>query len=370
MFAYEPLPSTTSIRLLELQRSPPGEIKCTLVTADLCNQPTYNALSYTWANPITIYERDVEEPLESLMDFLTASGSGPAIIDMDSLIYNSQHSTVPYEIAEWRVGQRHSITCNGRRLLVGHNLFRALLFFREMLEEHSQDVSTAWVEFDDEIAPNYLWTDAICINHDDIQERSCQVSLMLRIYGGARLVFGWLGEEDVFSELAISMLTNMCSHIVHHQPNRDECLKSHLRVVGLGLERRWLAVFVFLQRWWFRRIWIVQEAALARKMFMVCGPSVFHWHLLDIAIPFLFDDVVNLATNLMNRKAPNSLAPGQMSGAAMFPNTTSAPAQLGFKINPRDTLSFIEGIRSVRSQHGLRISQITSGDTAEDDISI
>ena len=39
MFTYEPLPSTTSIRLLELQRSPPGEIECTLITADLRDQP-------------------------------------------------------------------------------------------------------------------------------------------------------------------------------------------------------------------------------------------------------------------------------------------------------------------------------------------
>ncbi|KAG5807705.1 hypothetical protein H9Q74_007679 [Fusarium xylarioides] len=41
-----------------------------------------------------------------------------------------------------------------------------------------------------------LWIDAICINQDDIAERNSQVAMMSQIYGSARCVVAWLGEED------------------------------------------------------------------------------------------------------------------------------------------------------------------------------
>lgn len=63
LYSYESLCSATSIRLLELHPSEAGEIRCSQTNVDLDDNPTFVALSYTWRNPITVYERQDEEPL-------------------------------------------------------------------------------------------------------------------------------------------------------------------------------------------------------------------------------------------------------------------------------------------------------------------
>ena len=57
--------------------------------------------------------------------------------------------------------------------------------------------------------PRLLWIDAICINQDDIVERSEQVNKMASIYGSARLVILWLGEEAHESTLAVQTLRDV-----------------------------------------------------------------------------------------------------------------------------------------------------------------
>lgn len=44
--------------------------------------------------------------------------------------------------------------------------------------------------------PRRLWADQVCINQDDVAERSRQVRLMNRIYRGASEVLVWLGPDD------------------------------------------------------------------------------------------------------------------------------------------------------------------------------
>jgi hypothetical protein len=46
-----------------------------------------------------------------------------------------------------------------------------------------------------------LWVDQVCINQDDLAERSTQVLLMGRIYSSAQKVLSWLGEPPPFSGL-------------------------------------------------------------------------------------------------------------------------------------------------------------------------
>ncbi|KAK0642195.1 heterokaryon incompatibility protein-domain-containing protein, partial [Cercophora newfieldiana] len=41
-----------------------------------------------------------------------------------------------------------------------------------------------------------LWIDALCINQNDMQERSKQVSMMKRIFLGASSVFLWIGRDS------------------------------------------------------------------------------------------------------------------------------------------------------------------------------
>ncbi|PMD26839.1 hypothetical protein NA56DRAFT_562728 [Hyaloscypha hepaticicola] len=57
--------------------------------------------------------------------------------------------------------------------------------------------------------PRCLWIDAICINQDDIPERSEQVKKMASIYSRAQQVILWLGEESDQSTLAFKTLSKL-----------------------------------------------------------------------------------------------------------------------------------------------------------------
>jgi Heterokaryon incompatibility protein (HET) len=44
-------------------------------------------------------------------------------------------------------------------------------------------------------SPELLWIDALCINQNDLEERSTQVAMMKDIYARAAEVVIWLGQE-------------------------------------------------------------------------------------------------------------------------------------------------------------------------------
>src|ERR1700709_411881 len=54
--------------------------------------------------------------------------------------------------------------------------------------------------------PRTLWIDAICVNQEDLVERSSQVQLMRRTYHDATNVVFWLGDERTDSGLGFHLL--------------------------------------------------------------------------------------------------------------------------------------------------------------------
>lgn len=50
---------------------------------------------------------------------------------------------------------------------------------------------------------HYVWIDALCINQEDVLERSHQVSIMDKIYERAGYVLVWLGEDDGWTATAL-----------------------------------------------------------------------------------------------------------------------------------------------------------------------
>ncbi|UPL00019.1 hypothetical protein LCI18_010953 [Fusarium solani-melongenae] len=93
-----------------------------------------------------------------------------------------------------------------------------------------------------------LWIDAICINQDDIEERTAQVSQMSRIYSAAKSVIVWLGREDMTSQGAAWALRG--------------------RTVS---ERDMWDIKCLIGRSWFTRKWVIQEFCLPRAVEMWCG---------------------------------------------------------------------------------------------------
>jgi Heterokaryon incompatibility protein (HET) len=55
-----------------------------------------------------------------------------------------------------------------------------------------------------------LWVDQICINQDDMLERSLQVQFMHKIYKASEYVLVWLGtDEDQHAEMAFSLMLDL-----------------------------------------------------------------------------------------------------------------------------------------------------------------
>ena len=153
------------------------------------------------------------------------------------------------------------IQCNGKSLAITGSLHSALHHLRD--HGHSR----------------MLWVDAICINQQDVDERSQQVRLMRYIYQLAVRVRVWLGEEADDSQLGMALIPK----IIKADKIRDEMgdARSWLEILSIPnvkvynlpgrFDKAWQAFFTILNRPWFNRGWIIQEIAVAAVIDIHCG---------------------------------------------------------------------------------------------------
>lgn len=243
-FSYQTLdPRYSEIRLVKLLPIPKSSdeagylptIHCSLRKASLEDDPEYNALSYVWGDP-----RETR----------------PILID-------------------------------GKPFRVTVNLEAAL---RQLaVDLRQQRRSHTW-----------LWVDAICINQTDTSERTHQVCQMSQLYRGAARVIVWLGPPAIDSDTAISTL-----HRIHDvaESSRTKlwvrswpmfqfqeaprprtsasyiqaALDTVLEMLCADDHRCLDAVASLYERDWFRRVWVVQEVALAREAVLHCGDTKIDW---------------------------------------------------------------------------------------------
>ena len=154
--------------------------------------------------------------------------------------------------------------------------------------------------------PRIVWADALCINQDDLEERSRQVRLMCAIYSKALRVVVWLG-QDTYGDVSHAMLlmtiiTQTCEFNSQSRGRRwidlttDERFRytdlpelgyfgdtSNASVIGTY----WKALQTFFNRAWFHRIWCVQEISMARDSVLMCGDVDVPWRLAGITSTWL-----------------------------------------------------------------------------------
>ena len=130
----------------------------------------------------------------------------------------------------------------------------------------------------------FIWADAICINQNDTEEKSTQVTMMDRIYSAATYVVAWLGPVDKYTHTGIQTLKTL-------RTNLDKFKESQIQPFS-GLDKskyadagipyispdEWTALASIYQRQWFRRAWIVQEAILPSSLLMYIGTTTVTWH--------------------------------------------------------------------------------------------
>ncbi len=206
----------------------------------------------------------------------------------------------------WETVERETdIICDGFRFPVTSNLLAALRCLRN--KSHSL----------------HIWIDQICINQDDLNERSHQVSIMQHIFSKAKDVIVWLGEEDDKSgklcELARKMRRGDDS------PKQSGTLKRILNPRQLQD-----AIQKLLQRPWFQRVWVVPEVALARFTIVQIGHDQISW-----------DNFVRLIKDVP------------------FPKTGGFDKQIALLGNPRQRIAIISQM-SASQKEGLRHTDITT----------
>ena len=220
---YRPLQGELSLRLLRL---PPGvqdqPIECELVPANLGDAAEhYEATSYTWG-----------------------SAENPQVI-----------------------------TCNGVNMKIQRNAF----------------VMLNGVRLTDQ--PRTIWIDAICINQSDVDERASQVSMMRDIYRRAKNVLVWLGPSDDSSSIALAYAraldhATLVQQYTSTTEKWNELQESEFQQKSYifdetnqseAFRRTVFAILRFLQRPWFNRVWVQQEAALCRHVRVFCGADSVEW---------------------------------------------------------------------------------------------
>ncbi|OAL03178.1 HET-domain-containing protein, partial [Phaeosphaeriaceae sp. SRC1lsM3a] len=90
-----------------------------------------------------------------------------------------------------------------------------------------------------------IWVDAICINQNDLYEKSYQVKMMGQIYSKAKKVITWLGVEAPYSYAAARVVNKITRRCMTEQVDID-----------IGLAE------LFSRSYW-ERVWIIQEVAKA-----------------------------------------------------------------------------------------------------------
>jgi len=131
--------------------------------------------------------------------------------------------------------------------------------------------------------PRIIWIDAICINQQDLAERSSQVKRMADIYSIASQVIIWLGPETPDTVLAMDSCKEISSHItVNWLLQSMSATSSEKHWVDRSMALPWnkeqvIAVCNLLKRGWFSRLWIWQEVLLTDSAIVKCGSHSIAW---------------------------------------------------------------------------------------------
>lgn len=126
-----------------------------------------------------------------------------------------------------------------------------------------------------------LWIDSICIDQSNLDERGLQVAMMADIYSNAISNLIWLGEDDGTVIAALANVDTLTTDIMD-QTDRLATFplgpgpNHHLhQSSGINVNFDAQPIIRLLARPWFSRLWVVQEATLAKVNLCHCGSLTF-----------------------------------------------------------------------------------------------
>ena len=223
---YRTLQQTTSeIRLLQIlpSASARSTVNCRLSTVSLDDSPEYVALSYVWGDATVTRNIRINDCVI------------PVTTGLESALRQ----------------------------------MRASLFDLSASESALRDL------------PSRFWIDAVCINLQDMQERSHQVQLMRKIYQQASSVLVWLGpQEDVLSYgmAAINQMGLQLNLSDDRKTNLDWMSEWpdlwEINCPGIVRNKAWNAIDELHRLDYWNRVWTLQERVLANRLWFMVGPCI------------------------------------------------------------------------------------------------
>lgn len=133
--------------------------------------------------------------------------------------------------------------------------------------------------------PRALWADSICINQEDLEEKEHHIAMMGRIYNASKCTLICLGtdpQDGQHARDAVSLIFNITNMIqqVFQSPNLSWKRNSFpwpREDDPLVTDARWSSLCVLVNRPWFGRGWVVQEAALGGDASVLRAGVTFPW---------------------------------------------------------------------------------------------
>jgi hypothetical protein len=142
-----------------------------------------------------------------------------------------------------------------------------------------------------------FWVDALCINQDDVVEKSREVKRMGGIYKTARSVMAWLGLEFDGIDEAISLADELDRQSrIWEQPTAYFGPFNRHPDMLAGAARPF---HMLLSRPYWKRLWIIQELALGQgDISLVCGDKRLSFEMVARAAQFIAGAFLNLRKGL------------------------------------------------------------------------
>lgn len=215
--------------------------------------------------PFTYTPLDLDRPAFRL--FRLFKGSYASISgELFQAWIDRPESIMPFEALSYRWGEpvfTEMITLNKGWLNITKNLHLALKSLRH------RDCD------------RILWIDAICIDQDNPRERGHQVQQMKDVYAAADTVICWLGSATYETNVLMQSLkllkqesmrcasggwtnSNWSDLWSSIQPVLEATYSDVMALQKAGFE-------AILQEDWFKRVWIIQEVANAKRARVQCG---------------------------------------------------------------------------------------------------
>ncbi|KAM3447700.1 hypothetical protein MY3296_008449 [Beauveria thailandica] len=183
------------------------------------------------------------------------------------------------------------INTGGGDLFVTRNLYSALLGLR------------------DRALPRILWVDAVCINQDDLEERSRQVQYMAEIYARASRVIVWLEHGAVNNDTRDAKSPKAGQGALEELSDAANGQSKSL-TKSSDVRADYQAICDMLQGPWFERVWVLQEVAAARQVLIMCDDCVIDGYAFCTGLQALnmtFEDTCLRPKQLNGFSAPFSL---------------------------------------------------------------